>query len=208
MAMESSNKLVNRTTTVHELLGGGFVADVVLWRQRNITIGMLMMVLIVWLVFEESGYTLLSLISSVLLLLITILFVWSKAASLLNRPAPPLPEINLTQEQVAEMGELVRKNVNALVLVCRDVALGKDSRLYLRVAAWLLLISIVGGLTDIVSLCYISFVLVLTVPAVYERYNEIIDKHVTNVYRCLQHIRVKLEHYIAMLRKLDLEKMQ
>ncbi|CAO2818187.1 unnamed protein product [Amaranthus hypochondriacus] len=106
------------------------------------------------------------------------------------------------------MGELVRKNVNALVLVCRDVALGKDSRLYLRVAAWLLLISIVGGLTDIVSLCYISFVLVLTVPAVYERYNEIIDKHVTNVYRCLQHIRVKLEHYIAMLRKLDLEKMQ
>ena len=53
------------------------------------------------------------------------------------------------------MGELVRKNINALVLVCRDVALGKDSRLYLRVAAWLLLISIVGGLTDIVSLCYI-----------------------------------------------------
>lgn len=64
---------------------GQTVADVVLWRQRNITIGMLMMVLIVWLVFEESGYTLLSLISSVLLLLITILFVWSKAASLLNR---------------------------------------------------------------------------------------------------------------------------
>lgn len=55
---------------------------------------------------------------------------------------------------------------------------------------------------------YAAFVLVLTVPAVYERYNEIIDKHVTNVYRCLQHIRVKLEHYIAMLRKLDLEKMQ
>ncbi|XP_057516723.1 reticulon-like protein B12 [Amaranthus tricolor] len=195
-------------TTVHELLGGGFVADVVLWRQRNITIGMLMMVLIVWLVFEESGYTLLSLISSVLLLLVTILFVWSKAASLLNRPAPPLPEINLTQEQVAEMGELVRKNINALVLVCRDVALGKDSRLYLRVAAWLLLISIVGGLTDIVSLCYISFVLVLTVPALYERYNEIIDKHMKNVYRCLQRIRVKLDYYIAMLRKLDLEKRQ
>ena len=64
---------------------GQAVADVVLWRQRNITIGMLMMVLIVWLVFEESGYTLLSLISSVLLLLVTILFVWSKAASLLNR---------------------------------------------------------------------------------------------------------------------------
>ncbi|XP_056694058.1 reticulon-like protein B12 isoform X2 [Spinacia oleracea] len=116
--------------------------------------GILLMILTVWLAFEQSGYTLLSLTSSVLLLLITILFVWSKAASLLNRPAPPLPDMYLSKELVAEVGELARKNINVLVLVCRNVALGKDSRLFLRVAACLLLISVVGGFTDIVSLCY------------------------------------------------------
>ena len=61
----------------------------------------------------------------------------------------------LKEELVAELGELARKNINMLVSVWRDVALGKDSRLFLRVAMCLLLISVVGGLTDIVSLCYI-----------------------------------------------------
>jgi len=72
-----------------------------------------------------------------------------------NRPAPPLPEVYLKEELVAEMGELVRTQINYLIEVCRDVALGKDSKLYLRVAAYLLLLAVVGGLTDIVSLCYI-----------------------------------------------------
>ncbi|XP_021863532.1 reticulon-like protein B12 isoform X1 [Spinacia oleracea] len=150
----SSDRLFNRQRTIHQIFGGKIVANVVLWRQRNITMGILLMILTVWLAFEQSGYTLLSLTSSVLLLLITILFVWSKAASLLNRPAPPLPDMYLSKELVAEVGELARKNINVLVLVCRNVALGKDSRLFLRVAACLLLISVVGGFTDIVSLCY------------------------------------------------------
>lgn len=206
--MESPDRLFNRQRTVYEIFGGGFVADVVLWRQRNITMGILLITLMVWLVFEQSGYTLLSLTSSVLLLLITILFVWSKAASLLNRPAPPLPDVYLREELVTEIGELARKNINALVIICRDVALGKDSRLFLRVAACLLLISIVGSLTDIVSLCYFSLLLLLTIPALYERYNDMIDRHLMCVYRSLQRVCLKLHYYITMIRKLELEKIQ
>ena len=61
------------------------VADVILWRQKNVTVGILLVTLAAWLVFEKSGYTLLSLVSSVVLLLIVILFLWAKSASILNR---------------------------------------------------------------------------------------------------------------------------
>lgn len=61
------------------------VADVMLWRRKDLTVGILLVTLSAWVVFEISGYTLLSLVSSVLLLLIVILFLWAKSAALLNR---------------------------------------------------------------------------------------------------------------------------
>lgn len=61
------------------------VADVILWRQKNVTVGILLVALASLVVFERWGYTLLSLVSSVLLLLLTILFLWAKSAAILNR---------------------------------------------------------------------------------------------------------------------------
>ncbi|KAJ0028480.1 hypothetical protein Pint_35250 [Pistacia integerrima] len=79
------DRLFDRQRTVHEILGGGLVADVILWRQKNLTLGILMVTFAAWVVFEGSGYTLLSLVSSVLLLLFAILFIWAKSAAVLNR---------------------------------------------------------------------------------------------------------------------------
>lgn len=61
------------------------VADVILWRQKNLSLGILMVTFTAWVVFERSGYTLLSLVSSILLLLFAILFLWAKSAAILNR---------------------------------------------------------------------------------------------------------------------------
>ncbi|KAK8563845.1 hypothetical protein V6N13_005931 [Hibiscus sabdariffa] len=72
--MGSSNRLFNRQRTVHEILGGGLVADVMFWRKGNLTMGIMLVTLAVWVVFEKSGYTLLSLVSNVLLLIV-ILFL-------------------------------------------------------------------------------------------------------------------------------------
>lgn len=61
------------------------VADVILWRRKEAAMSILIGLVSTWLVFQVWGYTLLSLLSNVLLLLISILFVWAKAAELLNR---------------------------------------------------------------------------------------------------------------------------
>ena len=61
------------------------VADVILWREKNLTVGILSVTLAAWMVFERSGYTFLSLVSNVFLLLSVILFLWAKSAAILNR---------------------------------------------------------------------------------------------------------------------------
>ncbi|KAL9428883.1 hypothetical protein AB3S75_030805 [Citrus x aurantiifolia] len=203
----SSDRLFKRQRTIHEILGGGLAADVILWRRKNVTVGILLVTLAAWVVFERSGYTLLSLVSSVLLLLIAILFLWAKAAAILNRPAPPLPELHLSEEMVNEIAALIRIRVNDFLSVSQDIALGKNSRLFFRVALYLWLISFVGGLTDFLTLGYTSLVIVLTLPALYERYEDHIDRYAILGYRKLRQLYVKIdEEFVSKVRKWILEK--
>lgn len=205
--MGSSDRLFNRQRTLHQILGGGQIADLILWRRKNLTVGILLVTLAVWVVFERSGYTLLSLVSNVFLLLIVILFLWAKSAAILNRPAPPLPQLHLSEEMANEVTTFIRTRVNDLLSVSQDVALGKDSRLFLKVAAYLWLISIIGGLTDFLTLAYTSLFIVLTVPAIYERYEDITDMYILKGYRklCLLHVKIN-EKYISRVHNWILEK--
>ncbi|XP_004302666.1 PREDICTED: reticulon-like protein B12 isoform X1 [Fragaria vesca subsp. vesca] len=205
--MGSPERLFGRKRTLHEILGGGLVADVILWRQKDVTMRIMLVALAAWVVFEKSGYTLLSLVSSVLLLLFVVLFLWAKSAAILNRPAPPLPELQLSEEMVNEAAAIIRTRVNALLLVSLDISLGKDSRLFFKVAAYPLLIYFVGGLTDFLTLSYTSLVIVLTIPAFYERCEDYVDKYVMMGYRRLLQLYVKLdEEYVNRFQHLVLEK--
>ncbi|KAH7553795.1 hypothetical protein ACOSP7_029348 [Xanthoceras sorbifolium] len=204
--MGSSDRLFNRQRTVHDVLGGGLFADVILWRQKNLTVGILLVTLAAWLVFERSGYTLLSLVSSVLLLLFGILFLWAKSAAILNRPAPPLPELYLSEEMANEVTAFIRSHVNDLLSVSQDIALGRNSKLFFKVALCLWLISFVGGLTDFLTLGYTSLVILLTLPAFYERYEDHIDKYTIMGYRKLKQLYVNFdEQFINRVRKWILE---
>lgn len=61
------------------------VADVILWRRKDVTLGILLGAVASWVLFEVAGYTVVSLVSNVLLLLFSILFFWTKAARIVNR---------------------------------------------------------------------------------------------------------------------------
>ncbi|XP_073311537.1 reticulon-like protein B12 [Primulina huaijiensis] len=205
--MGSSDRLFNRQRTIYEILGGGIVADVMLWRKKNLTVGILVVTFAAWVVFEISGYTLLSLTSSVFLLLFTILFLWAKSAAILNRPAPPLPHLHLSEEMVNDAVTFICDRANAVLSASEDIALGRDSRMFIKVGLILFIISVIGSLTDFLTLGYTSLFLVLTVPALYERYERHIESCVLVGYRKLLKLYVRFkEEYIAKIHKWILEK--
>ncbi|MQL95838.1 hypothetical protein Taro_028505 [Colocasia esculenta] len=164
------------------------VADVMLWRRRDLTVGILLGMLAAWIVFEKSGYTLLSLAGSVLLLLISILFVWAKSAAILGRPPPPMPEFHLSEETIKEASAFIHSHVNAILSSWHDITHGKDSKLFYKVAAFLWLISVIGSWTDFLTLGYTSLLIMLTVPALYERYEEYVDDYLVISYGEAQRI--------------------
>ncbi|KAI6701414.1 hypothetical protein NL676_015738 [Syzygium grande] len=66
-------------------LGGGSVADLLLWRRWLAGVALLLSSTAMWFLFERAGYNLLSFATNTLFLLVLILFLWAKSAALLNR---------------------------------------------------------------------------------------------------------------------------
>ncbi|XP_062232362.1 reticulon-like protein B12 isoform X2 [Phragmites australis] len=169
-------------------LVGEFVWDVVLWRRGRADVSACLLAATVssWLLFFGFGYTLLSLASSVLLLLLTVLFLWAKAARLLNRPEPPIPEMFVSQQVVDEVAALLHSGLNTVFSAFHHIALGRDSVLFYQVFLCLWIISIVGSLTDFTTFCYTSIVVVLTIPVLYQKYEKCIDRYMRFAYMNLQ----------------------
>eukprot|EP01018_Ginkgo_biloba_P002360 Gb_33890 [translate_table: standard] len=195
-------RLFNRQKTIHEILGGGKFADVILWKRRNICIGILVAASAAWVLFEQSGYTLLSLVTNVLLLLVAILFIWANAATLLHRPPPPLPELELSEEMVNNAAASIRVRINYALAVAHDIALGKDLKLFFKVVFCLWLLSIFGGWFNFLTLAYISLLVSLTIPALYNKYEDHVDRNAEIAQKeIIKHYRKLDENFLSKLSK-------
>jgi len=70
--------------SIHKLLGGGKVADVLLWKDRNLSAGVLLGATLIWYLFEVVEYNIIPLLCQIAILAMLVIFIWSNAAPLLN----------------------------------------------------------------------------------------------------------------------------
>ncbi|KAJ8533643.1 hypothetical protein K7X08_006967 [Anisodus acutangulus] len=157
-----------RECFVHHALGGATVADVLLWRRRCASVTLLVSSTVLWFLFERAGYNLLSFIANVLLLIVLILFFWAKSATLLNRPLPPIPDMEVPEEFVVKAADTMCVWVNRILLIAHDIAIGGNLKLFGWVALGLWLISYVGSLFTFLTLLYMGTLFSLSVPLLYE----------------------------------------
>ncbi|KAK8626889.1 hypothetical protein V6N13_134519 [Hibiscus sabdariffa] len=176
--------------SVHRALGGGTVADVLLW--RNSCGGALILLAsstMLWYLFEIAGYNFLSFVANVLLLLLVILFLWAKFASLLNRSLPPIPNLEISEKTVGMVADELHLRINHTLSTAHDI-----------VAAGLWLVSYVGSLFKFLTLVYIGVILSLSVPAVYDKHQHFIDEKLRATHRIIQTQYKKINE--TVLRKL------
>lgn len=168
-------RLFGREKPVHKVLGGGKPADVFLWKNKKISAGVLGAATAVWILFELLEYHLLTLVCHILIFSLAILFLWSNATTFINKSPPHIPEVNIPENVVREIASVLRFEVNRAFTILRDIASGKDLKKFLAVIAGLWVISIMGSWFNFLTLFYISFVLLHTVPVLYEKYEDQVD---------------------------------
>ncbi|GFQ02098.1 reticulon-like protein b4 [Phtheirospermum japonicum] len=85
---EEKFHLFGRQKPVHSALGGGKPADVILWRNKQISAALLAGSTVIWLLFEWIGYRLIPFICHSLIFSLASLFLWSNLSSFVNKSHP------------------------------------------------------------------------------------------------------------------------
>lgn len=183
----SDYRLLGRQVTVHQFMGGGKAADLLLWRRRNHSLGVIVLSTAAWLTFELSGLPILSVSSDVLLIGIIISFVHAQVSSFRNRQTDSLPELVLSEEMVNSTAASFRVKLNHLLVMAHDVTVGNDFRLFFKVVIFLWLLSAIGSYISFCTLVYIGTILSVTIPALYSKYQRKVDKCCGLIHRQLSH---------------------
>ncbi|CAL0320757.1 unnamed protein product [Lupinus luteus] len=166
----------SKRISVHHALGGAFVADVLLWKNWCGGVAVLVSSSALWYLFEHAGYNFLSFVANVMLLLVVIVFLWAKAANLLNRPLPPLPDLEISEETIAKAADAMQIWINRALSIAHDIAIERNLLLSLQVAGVLWVISYIGSLFNFLTLIYTGILLSLSVPLLYDKYQDLIDE--------------------------------
>ncbi|XP_055830445.1 reticulon-like protein B1 [Solanum dulcamara] len=168
-------RLFGREKPVHKVLGGGKPADIFLWRDKKVTAGVLGFATVIWALFELLEYHLLTLVCHILIVAVAVLFLWSNASGFINTAPPQIPEVVLPKDIVLGVASALRIEINRALEILRDIASGKDLKKFVVAIVGLWVVSILGNIWNFLTLFYIVFVLLHTVPVLYEKYEDKVD---------------------------------
>ncbi|XP_058110802.1 reticulon-like protein B5 isoform X2 [Magnolia sinica] len=175
--MQASKKvrLFGRQQPVHALFGGGKSADIILWRNKQISAGILTGMTVLWLIFEWLGYHLLTFICHALIISLGVLCCWSHVSCAINKSPPKLPEVILPEDLFMSIALSLRHEMNNAFATFREIASGRDFRKFLMVIVSLWVVSVIGTWFNFLTLFYIVFVILHTVPVLYEKHEDHVD---------------------------------
>ncbi|KAI3741343.1 hypothetical protein L1987_59015 [Smallanthus sonchifolius] len=170
-----SNRLFGREKPVHQVFGGGKPADVFLWRNKKISASVLVGATALWVLFELLEYHLVTLVCHILILVLAVLFLWSSVSKIINKSPPSIPEVRIPEDTLLQFISALRIEINHFLQMLRDIASGRDLKKFLAVVAGLWLLSVVGSWCNFLTLFYMSFVVLHTIPVLYEKYEDEVD---------------------------------
>ncbi|XP_057810159.1 reticulon-like protein B2 [Salvia miltiorrhiza] len=168
-------RLFGRERPLHMVLGGGKHADVILWRDKKVSAGILGGATAIWFLFEVLEYHFVSLICHGLILGSALLFLWSNAASFLSRSLPEIPELRIPEAPVVKITAALRIWINKSLALLRDVASGRDMKKFLAVIVGLWIMSVVGRYCEFLTVLYTFMVVAFSAPRFYEKYEDQVD---------------------------------
>ncbi|CAN1178236.1 Reticulon-like protein B4 [Linum perenne] len=102
---------------------------------------------------------------------------WWRNCCMGSLSPPHIPQVHIPEDAVLQFASALRIEINRGLAALRDIASGKDLKTFLAVIAGLWVLSILGSCCNFLTLFYIAFVLLHTVPVFYEKYEDKVDAY-------------------------------
>ncbi|KAL4586934.1 hypothetical protein LXL04_011582 [Taraxacum kok-saghyz] len=166
-------RLLRRERPVYEILGGGKVANVLLWRNKAVSGAFFMGFVAMWFLFEVAEYKLVTLICHSTITAMLVIFIWSNGAKAFKWPPPPEIPTILLEESMTYRD--ICKRLNLLLVWIVYVACGNDTTLFCLVIVAASILSTIGNYITTSNLLYIGVFFMGTLPYIYEKHEQKVD---------------------------------
>ncbi|XP_027367661.1 reticulon-like protein B14 [Abrus precatorius] len=163
--------LFGRQRSLHAVLGGGKLADILLWKDKISSGAIVAGFSIIWFLFEVVDFNFVTLLCYTLIALMLILFVWYNAAGLITWSLPNIYEYEIPKHTLT----YIHNKLNFSLRTFYDISTGKDLTLFFVTIAGLWIMSAIGNYFTTLNLLYIVFLCLVTLPVMYERYEYEVD---------------------------------
>ncbi|KAL2324582.1 hypothetical protein Fmac_023640 [Flemingia macrophylla] len=168
-------RLFGREQPIHKLLGAGKPADILLWRNKRSTGIVLGAGTAFWVFFELMEYHLITFLCHLLILALAALFLWSNASVFIHKSPPQIPHIAIPEDCLVAAASVLRNEINRAFVILREIGTRRDLKKFLSVVAGLWIISVIGSWFNFMTLFYLLFLSLFTLPLVYEKYEDQVD---------------------------------
>ncbi|KAL5544800.1 hypothetical protein UlMin_008584 [Ulmus minor] len=170
-----SRRLFGRERSIREVLGGGKVADVLLWRERKISAALLIGMTVIWFLFEVVEYNFMTLLCHLFITTMLVFFIWSTGAEIFKWKPPQMPEVVLHESAFRDVAITFHRRFNQMFSKLLDIACGRDLPLFLLVIVSLYILSVIGTYFSFLNFLYLGFVCMQTLPFLYEKFEDDVD---------------------------------
>ncbi|KAA8541289.1 hypothetical protein F0562_025252 [Nyssa sinensis] len=189
----SSPKLFGRQRPIHEILGGGKVADVFLWKDKRVSTALLTGIGVIWFLFEVVEYNFVTLLCHIFITTMLVVFIWSKGAEIFKWPAPRIPGIILHESTFREVTSIFHAKFNQFLSNFLYIACGNDPKLFFLAIVSLWIVSVFGNYISSVNLLFFSLLCLETLPFLYDRYQDQVDYFAGRVNRQMRQTYKKFD---------------
>nr|XP_027123406.1 reticulon-like protein B9 [Coffea arabica] len=179
--------------SIHDALGGGKAADLLLWRKKRVAGAVLAGVAVVWYLFEVVEYNFITLLCHVLITSMLALFIWSTAANFFQWTPPNIPKTVLKESTFTEVASTFHSKFNQILSELLRVACGNEPKLFFLGLISLWILGVIGNYISTLNLLFFSILCAETLPFLYEQYEDEADNLAGKLYKQMRSTYRKVE---------------
>ncbi|KAB5524398.1 hypothetical protein DKX38_022147 [Salix brachista] len=200
-------KLFGRQRSIRSVLGGGQVADVLLWENKKVSAALSVGMTVLWLLFEVAEYNFVTLFCHISIAAMLIIFIWFTTADFFNwyiyiimillifisriifavvnpnQNPPRIPGSILDKSTFNEFAFTFHERSNQALSKFIDIARGKEPALFFMAIFFLLMLSVIGNYFTFLNFLYICFVCLQTLPFLHNKFEDEVEMYAGKLIR-------------------------
>ncbi|KAF9611422.1 hypothetical protein IFM89_032091 [Coptis chinensis] len=148
------------------------VRDIMLWRKKRVSASILAIATATWVALEVYQFNFLTIASWASMAIVVLLFFWGNLARLLGRQEPNVPDFIASEQTTLKTAHTLKGLLEDTLRWMVRKGVTSEWYEFVGIVAALYVLSKIGSWFDLLTLLYIGVVMGLTVPLIYEKYED------------------------------------